>query len=115
MRDGLFIDELYYTISGVCLLIPPLRNRPEDIPGLVDLFLRKYAAVLSRSVPQLGSSTIDALVRYTWPGNVRQLESMARKIVELGDEQLALRYFSDVLVTTGRTAQPLAAGYKPDR
>jgi DNA-binding NtrC family response regulator len=109
VRDGRFHEELYYTISGICLLIPSLRNRPEDIVPLVDLFLKKYAAVFSRPIPQLGSSTMESLVRYTWPGNVRQLESIARKIVELGDEQLALRYFSNVLVPTSPAVQPVVA------
>jgi DNA-binding NtrC family response regulator len=112
VRNGRFHDELYCTIIGICLVVPSLRNRPEDIPALVDLFLRKYAAILSRAVPPVGSSTMDSLVRYTWPGNVRQLESIARKIVELGDEQLALSYFSDVLAATGPTVQPVAARYK---
>ena len=66
-----FHEELYYTINGISLLIPSPRNRPEDIPALVDLFLKKYAAIFSRSVPGLESSTMDSLVRYTWPGNVR--------------------------------------------
>jgi DNA-binding NtrC family response regulator len=112
VRDGRFHEELYYAINGVCLLIPSLRSRPEDIPVLVDLFLKKYAAILSRPVPQLSSSTMDSLVRYTWPANVRQLESIARKIVELGDEQLALRYFSNVLVPTGPTVQPVFARHR---
>jgi two-component system, NtrC family, response regulator AtoC len=109
VRDGRFREELYYTINGISLLIPSLRNRREDIPALVDLFLRKHAAVFSRSVPQLASSTMDLLVRYTWPGNVRELEGIARKVVELGDELLALRYFSNVLVPTGPTVQPVFA------
>jgi len=112
VRDGRFHEELYYTINGVCLLIPSLRNRREDIPALVDLSLKKYAAISSRFVPQLGSSTMDSLVRYTWPGNVRQLESIARKIVELGDEQLALRYFSNVLVPTGPAVRPVFARHR---
>jgi DNA-binding NtrC family response regulator len=113
VRDGRFHEELYYGINGITLLVPALRNRPEDIQGLVDLFLKKYAAIFSRPIVQLGSVIMDSLLRCTWPGNVRQLESIARKIVELGDEQLALRYFSDVLVP-GRTAvQPGSAQPRP--
>ena len=112
VRDGCFYEELYYAISGICLMIPALRHRSEDIPTLVDLLLRKHAAILSRSVPQLRSSTIDSLVRYTWPGNVRQLEGIARKIVELGDEQLAMRFFSDVPVPAKPTEEPVAARHR---
>ena len=112
VRDRRFHEELYYTVSGICLLIPPLRNRLEDIPALVELLLRKHAAILSRSVPQLRSSTIDSLGRYTWPGNVRQLEEIVRKIVELGDDQLAMRFFSNVRVPASPIVERVAARHR---
>ena len=109
VRDGRFREELYYVINGITLLVPPLRHRPEDIRPLIDLFMKKYGAILSRPVPPLGSSTMNSLLRYTWPGNVGQLESIARKIVELGDGQSALQYFSDIFVPTSPTGQSKVA------
>ncbi len=90
MRAGRFPQELYYRINGVCLRLPCLRHRKEDIPDLLAFFLRKYATVFNRSEPQLEPATVDLLLRHSWPGNIRELENVARKIVALGDERLAL-------------------------
>jgi two-component system response regulator AtoC len=90
MRGGRFQQELYYRINGVCLRLPSLRHRKEDIPVLLDFFLRKYACLFNRQTPQLGSMTMDLLLQHSWPGNIRELENAVRKIVALGDEQLAL-------------------------
>jgi DNA-binding NtrC family response regulator len=89
VQAGRFRRELYYRINGVCLRLPPLRERKEDIPLLVDFFLTKYAALLSRSQPALSSQTRNLLLEYPWPGNIRELENVVRKIVALGDEQVA--------------------------
>ncbi len=90
MRYGRFREELYYRISGVHLRLPPLRNRKEDIPSLLDFFLKKYASLFARPEPQPTGLTMDLLLRYSWPGNIRELENVARKMVALGDEKLAL-------------------------
>ena len=90
MRAGQFRDELYYRINGVCLRLPPLRHRAADIPVLLDSFLKKYAALFGRLEPHVGTATMDVLLRHPWPGNIRELENFARKMVALGDEQLAL-------------------------
>jgi two-component system response regulator AtoC len=90
MRAGRFRSELYYRINGVCLRLPPLRERKEDIPLLVEFLLTKHAAQLSRPRPMLGPRTLRALMDHSWPGNIRELENVVKKIVALGDEQLAL-------------------------
>jgi DNA-binding NtrC family response regulator len=89
MRNGRFREELYYRINGVHLRLPPLRNRKEDIPELLDFFLRKYASLFARPMPDLSVATMDLLLRHAWPGNIRELENFARKMVALGNEQLA--------------------------
>lgn len=91
IRQGRFREELYYRLNGVCLRIPPLRRRREDIPSLVEFFLTKYAAVLDRPKPGLTAKSLKKLVSYGWPGNVRQLEYAVKKIVALGDGEQALR------------------------
>ena len=90
MRAGRFRSELYYRINGVCLRLPPLRERREDIPLFADFFLRKHAAQFGRSRPLLASGTIQIFMEHSWPGNIRELENVIKKIVALNDEELAI-------------------------
>jgi len=89
MKGGRFREELYYRINGVHLRLPPLRDRKEDIPALLQFFFKKYASLFERSEPKISESTMNLLLRHSWPGNIRELENVARKIVALGDEYLA--------------------------
>ncbi|HEY3973303.1 MAG TPA: sigma 54-interacting transcriptional regulator [Candidatus Sulfotelmatobacter sp.] len=90
VKRGRFREDLYYRISGVCLRLPPLRQRKEDIPFLMGYFLRKYARDFRRTVPDLSAETLRLFLDYAWPGNLRELEDAARVLVALGDEQVAL-------------------------
>lgn len=101
MRAGHFREELYYRVNGICLRLPPLRQRQEDMPLLLDHFLRKYALVFERPQPSLSNSAMNFLVHHSWPGNIRELENFARKFVILGDEELAL---SDLVVSSASNA-----------
>jgi len=97
MRAGSFREDLYFRLNGICLRVPSLRQRKEDIPELLAAFLTKYANLLGRQQPPIKSSTLDLLMQHSWPGNVRELENIARKIVALGDDSLAI---SDLAVCT---------------
>jgi two-component system response regulator AtoC len=90
VKGGKFREDLYYGISGVCLRLPPLRQRREDIPVLRDWFLATAARDFCRSVPLLSAETQSFFVEYNWPGNIRELKDAARAIVALGDETLAM-------------------------
>jgi len=90
VKSGRFREDLYYRVSGVCLRLPPLRQRKEDIPYLVSFFLTKYARDFERPVPQLSGATQRLFQDYAWPGNIRELADAARAIVALGDESLAM-------------------------
>jgi two-component system response regulator AtoC len=90
IRNGRFREDLYYRLNGVCLRLPPLRHRKEDIPAFVDFFLNKYARQLGRPKPIFSAKTMGRFLDYPWPGNIRQLEYGVRNIVALGDERLAL-------------------------
>jgi len=90
VKAGKFREDLYYRISGVCLRLPPLRQRKEDIPVLLDWFLSAAARDFSRAVPVLSSETQSFFLEYHWPGNIRELKDAARAIVALGDESLAM-------------------------
>jgi len=83
-------EDLYYRICGVCLRIPPLRQRREDIPILMEHFLRKYGRDFQRPVPMLSGETQRLFQEYSWPRNVRELENAAKAIVALGDETVAM-------------------------
>jgi len=90
MRGGNFRDELYFRLNGICLRMPALRQRKEDIPSLFAAFLSKHSNLLGRQQPGIKNSTMDLLLQYSWPGNVRELENVAREIVVLGNDELAL-------------------------
>jgi DNA-binding NtrC family response regulator len=90
MCSGHFREELYYRINGVCLRLLPLRQRQEDVPLLLNHFLKKYASSFERPEPRLSSVAMEFLRHHSWPGNIRELENFARKLVILGDEELAL-------------------------
>ena len=90
VKAGKFREDLYYGISGVCLRMPPLRQRKEDIPVLRDWFLTAAAHDFCRAVPVLSAETQNFFLEYGWPGNIRELKDAARAIVALGDENLAM-------------------------
>jgi two-component system response regulator AtoC len=90
VKRGRLREDLYYRLSGVCLRLPPLRQRKEDIPFLMGHFLRKYARDFRREVPDLSAETLRLFLDYAWPGNLRELEDAARVLVALGDEHVAL-------------------------
>ena len=90
VKFGRLREDLYYRISGVCLRLPPLRQRREDIPLLMAHFLRKYAEEFRRPVPELSTDMQRLFDEYSWPGNLRELESAVRVLVALGDERLAM-------------------------
>ena len=111
MRSGRFREELYYRINGVCLRLPSLRHRGEDIPVLLAFFLKKYASLFDRQVPQVSKTGMDLLLQHSWPGNIRELENLARKLVVLGEEQLALSdlFAGTVAAVAGPAAKPVAS------
>jgi two-component system response regulator AtoC len=105
IEAGRFRLELYFRINGVILRLPPLRDRKEDIPDLLECFLVKYANELRKNAPEVSREARKLLFAYDWPGNIRELENVARKIVAVGDAELAL---GDLCAT--RAAQPAAEG-----
>src|SRR4051812_34171924 len=103
VKAGKFREDLYYRISGVCLRLPPLRQRKEDIPVLLDRFLTEAAHDFSREVPVLSVETQGFFLEYHWPGNIRELKDAARAIVALGDETLAMGGLRSLLRRADRT------------
>jgi two-component system response regulator AtoC len=109
MRAGGFREELYYRINGVCLRLPPLRHRREDIPALAEYFLGKYAVQFDRPQPSLSAQAAGHFHDHPWPGNIRELENAMKKIVVLGDERLAMAEFG-ALTSAARPANQISSG-----
>jgi DNA-binding NtrC family response regulator len=86
VRERTFRDDLYYRLNVVPVHVPPLRERRDDIPRLVDHFVRKYARECRRDVRGVSAGALDALSRYHWPGNVRELENTIQRAVVLAHE-----------------------------
>jgi two-component system response regulator AtoC len=85
IETGRFRRELYFRINGVCLRLPPLKERKEDLFVFMEHFLAKHGAELGREAPALSDAEMELLGAHDWPGNFRELENLARKIVVLGD------------------------------
>jgi DNA-binding NtrC family response regulator len=83
VRDRTFREDLYYRLHVVPIHVPPLRERREDVPRLVQHFVRKFARECHRDVRAVSAGALDALVRYDWPGNVRELENVIQRAVVL--------------------------------
>jgi transcriptional regulator with GAF, ATPase, and Fis domain len=81
--DKKFRNDLYYRLNVFPISIPPLRERPEDIPLLVWHFLRQFAQKMNKTIATISPETMQALTRYTWPGNVRELQNVIERAVIL--------------------------------
>ena len=78
-----FREDLFYRLNVVSIYLPPLRNRREDIPRLIDYFLDKYNSINGRSLKRISREMLSVLLRYPWPGNVRELENAIERAVVL--------------------------------
>jgi len=87
VEKGKFLKELYYRLNVLRLDIPPLRERKEDIPLLIDFFADKFCREFGKSHYELSDEIKDRFCNYLWPGNVKELENFVNKIIKLGDEQ----------------------------
>lgn len=91
VKKGTFREDLFYRINVITIPLPPLRDRKEDVPLLVNHFLQKYAQRLGKPSVKILRETMQALVNYDWPGNVRELENMIERAVALCEEDLIER------------------------
>ena len=90
VRKGSFRQDLYYRLNVVSVMMPPLRDRRQDIPLLADYFLDKYRRQSGRRVAGISSRAKALLVQYEWPGNVRELENAIERAVVLGSSSLVM-------------------------
>ncbi|MDQ3818438.1 MAG: sigma-54 dependent transcriptional regulator [Acidobacteriota bacterium] len=108
VADGRFRDDLYYRINVLSVDVPPLRERREDIPVLIDYFLKKHTRNTSRLVRGLTPETRRMMLSYSWPGNVRQLESAIERAILLCEGDLIT--VDDLPLEVRQEARPQAEG-----
>ncbi len=83
IKKGSFREDLYYRINVVPIVIPPLRDRKEDIPLLIDHFINKFSIENNKNVRGINKEALDVLIQYEWPGNVRELENLVERVIAL--------------------------------
>jgi len=91
IRNGRLREDLFYRLNTFTLAIPPLRERTEDIPELAQLFLQRFCSKMGKPLLTIQSEAYDALLRYNWPGNVRQLQNVIERAVVLAQGQMITR------------------------
>lgn len=105
-----FREDLFYRLNGICLRVPPLRHRKEDIPALMEFFLKQHGEALGNPPPVLQVKTMQVLLQHSWPGNIRELETFAKRVL-LSDERTALAELmnvSNASATTGKFSAVLS-------
>ena len=88
MAGDRFREDLYYRLNVIQVMVPPLRERPEEIPVLADYFMHRYSQLFRRETLQMPAETMQRLIRHRFPGNVRELENMIKRMIVLGDPLL---------------------------
>ena len=91
VKEGKFREDLYFRLNVIDVLLPPLRERKEEIPMLVDLFIEKFNKKNEKNIKAISKNALDLLMKYHYPGNIRELENIIERAVVLSD--------SDVLTT----------------
>jgi two-component system response regulator AtoC len=86
---GRFREDLFYRLNVINILVPPLRERPQEIPGLVEYFVRRYSRVFNVAERELSPDVEQAFGAYHWPGNIRELENFIKRMIVLQDWTLA--------------------------
>ncbi len=108
IKRGRFRTDLYYRLNVIAIHLPPLRDRPEDIPVFADAFLRRVAKEQREEPKRLSAEALDAIQAYDWPGNVRELENaLERAVVLTKADTIPLSAIPDKV--TQRRAEPLVA------
>ena len=95
VQEGRFREDLFYRLNVVPIYLPPLRERVEDVPLLVDYYLKKYSIENNATVKAISDEAMDYLCKYDWPGNVRELRNIIHRAVVMGsDEVLELEHIN---------------------
>ena len=88
MEKGRFREDLFYRLNVVQMILPPLRNRKEDIPALTNYFIRKFAGALNKQVEEISSEAVMCLMNYSYAGNIRELENIIEHAVAVTNKNI---------------------------
>lgn len=111
IKNEKFREDLYFRLNIIKIYISPLRERPEDIPLLIDHYLKKYSPRFKNNQVKPDYSLIEKLIKYHWPGNVRELQNVLKRILVMGnweetvDELIYSSYATDNLTTTEKSSK----------
>jgi transcriptional regulator with PAS, ATPase and Fis domain len=106
MKEGRFREDLYYRLNVVNVTIPPLRERKEEIPLLCDHFLRKHNRKYNSEMVTVNPRVMPYIMEYDWPGNIRELENVIKRLVILGKEDLIIDELTTKVEARRRTEKP---------
>ncbi len=102
VREGTFREDLFYRLNVFPITLPPLRERPDDLPRLADFFLRRFSSKYQRPVQTLAPEVLQAFRRYPWPGNIRELENvLERGVIMCQTDTLTLQELPPALQNYG--------------
>jgi DNA-binding NtrC family response regulator len=87
VKEGRFREDLFYRINVIPIKMPPLRERAEDVPHLIDFFLKRYTSRFRKKINGITDSTVSMLKKYWWPGNIRELENLIERLVAVSDKE----------------------------
>lgn len=107
--DRAFREDLYFRLNVVCITLPPLRQRRDEVLLLTDLFLRQYAEHYNKPLLAASAETLRLFTEYDWPGNVRELENVVKRMVILGTDAPIARDLADALAGRRSVMGPIPA------
>ena len=112
VAGGTFREDLYFRLNVVAVVLPPLRERRDDIPLLTEHFLRTFSVLCNKPRPRLSEETMRLLAEHEWPGNVRELEAIVRRLMVAGGEGQVQRELQRAVAAHG--IRPLAAAHRAE-
>jgi two-component system response regulator AtoC len=114
VAEGQFREDLYFRLNVVCIALPPLRQRREEIPELTGLFLHQYSEHYNRPAIALAADTMRLFSEHDWPGNVRELENLVKRMVILGTDEPIRKELANAIAVRTQPVGPIPALRPPE-
>jgi two-component system response regulator AtoC len=109
VADGEFREDLFFRLNVVCITLPPLRQRRDEIPALTEMFLDRYSEHYNKPRAALAQDTLRLFAEYEWPGNVRELENLVKRVVVLGTDESIRRDLAESIAGRAQRSSPIPA------
>ena len=109
VAEGQFREDLFFRLNVVCITLPPLRQRRDEIPALTEYFLNHYSGHYNKPPLALATDTLRLFAAYDWPGNVRELENLIKRMVILGSDTSIRREVADAIAARSQRMGPIPA------